>query len=136
MNLESEGKISLLVPFIQRFLTQSKLSLIFTKTLLLPNKTANFLNNLHDAYKNADGKSQSLIPANICWSSRRRRLQYVFSVTIFCLSRHLERQKIVTLKTSSRRLEDISWRYLEDMSWRCLQNVLETNKVFSGVICI
>ena len=33
MNLETEGKINLLVTFIQRFVTQSKLSLIFTKTL-------------------------------------------------------------------------------------------------------
>ena len=89
-------------------------------------------------------------PANICWSSRR--LQYVFSVTVF--------RKIVTLKTywrrlqdmswrrledmswrsledmSWRRLEDMPWRCLEDMSWRCLQNVLETNKMFSEVICI
>ena len=58
MNLEIEGKISLLVTFIQRFVTQSKLSLIFTKTLLFPNKTAYFLNNSHNAYKNADGNSK------------------------------------------------------------------------------
>ena len=104
-------------------------------------------------------------PANICWSSRRlqdmswRRLQYVFSVTIFRLPRRLEdisqdalktswrrlgRREIVTLKTCWRRLEDMSWkclegmswRYLEDMSWRCLQNVLETSKTFSEFICI
>ena len=50
--------------------------------------------------------------------------------------RRLGRRKVVTLKTSSRRLEDmswrrledISWRRLEDMSWRRLQDVLETNK--------
>ena len=57
MNLETEGKISLLVTFIQRFVTQSKLSLIFTKTLLFPHKTAYFSNNSHNAYKNADGNS-------------------------------------------------------------------------------
>ena len=89
------------------------------------------------------------IPANICWSSRR--LQHVFSVTIFRLPRRLEdalktsrkmswrrlgRQKIVTLKTSWRRLEDMSWRRLEDMSWRCLEDVLERNKMFTGDICI
>ena len=34
-------------------------------------------------------------------------------------SRRLGRRKIVTLKTSWRRLEDMSWRCLEDMSWRC-----------------
>ena len=58
MNLEIEGKISLLVTFTQRFITQSKLSLIFTKTLLFPHKTAYFSNSLHGAYKNADGKSK------------------------------------------------------------------------------
>ena len=53
-------------------------------------------------------------PANICWSWRR--LQHVFSVTILRPSRRLGRQKIVTLKTSWRRLEDMSWRCLEDIS--------------------
>ena len=42
--------------------------------------------------------------------------------------RPLERRKIVTLKTSSGRLED--------MFWRCLQDVLETNKTFTGDIYI
>ena len=42
MNLESEDKMSLLVTFIQRFVIQSKLSQIFTKTLLLPHKTTYF----------------------------------------------------------------------------------------------
>ena len=37
---------------------------------------------------------------------------------------------------SWRRLEDISWRHLQDMSWRRLQNVLETNKLSIGDICI
>ena len=52
-----------------------------------------------------------------------RRLQNVFSVTIFCLPRRLERRNIVTLKTSwrhvlktsSRRLRDkqnVYWEYL------------------------
>ena len=36
--------------------TQSKLSLIFTKTLLFPQKTAYFLNGSHESYNNADGK--------------------------------------------------------------------------------
>ena len=58
MNLESEDKMSLFVTFIQQFVTQSKLSLIFTKTLLFPHKTTYFSNNLHDAYKNADGNSK------------------------------------------------------------------------------
>ena len=58
MNLETEGKISLLITFIQRFVTQSKLSRNFTDTLLFPQKAAYFLNNLHDAYKNADGNAK------------------------------------------------------------------------------
>ena len=58
MNLETEGKISLLVTCLQRFVRQCKLSLIFTKTLLLPRKTAYFSNNLHNAYKNEDGNSK------------------------------------------------------------------------------
>ena len=58
MNLETEGKISLLVTYIQRFVTQCKLSLIFTKRLLLPRKTAYFSNNSHNANKNADGNSK------------------------------------------------------------------------------
>ena len=58
MNLETEGKISLLVTFIQRFVTQSKLSLILTTGLLFPHKAAYFSNNSHNSYKNADGNSK------------------------------------------------------------------------------
>ena len=58
MNLEIEGKISLLVTFIQRFDTQSKLTLIFTKTILFPHKTAYFSNKSYKAYKNAGGNSK------------------------------------------------------------------------------
>ena len=60
-----------------------------------------------------------------------RRLQDVFSVTIFCIktscemsSRRLGRRKIVTLKTC--------WRRLQDMSSRRLQDVLKTNKCLLG----
>ena len=70
--------------------------------------------------------------ANICWSSRR--LQDVFSITVFPLPRRLEdilqdvlktsgRSKNVTLKTSSRRLEEMSWRCLDDMSWRRFEDM-------------
>ena len=95
-----------------------------------------------------------------------RRLQHVFSVTIFFLLRRLEepckdilrllktsgrhparclgRWKIITLKTSLRSLEDISWRRLEDMPWRrfediCwrpLQDVLQRSRRFTENICI
>ena len=79
------------------------------------------------------------MPSNITW----RRLQHVFSVTIFRLprrhedifkmsSRPLGRKGIVTLKTSSRRLEDMSWRRLKDMSclktsWR---HIFKTSRCF------
>ena len=56
-----EGKISLLVTFIQRFVTQSKMSVIFTKTLLFSHETACFSSNLRDAYKNADVNSKITI---------------------------------------------------------------------------
>ena len=41
--LETEGKIYLLVTFLQCFVTQSKLSPIFTETVLFPRKTGYFL---------------------------------------------------------------------------------------------
>ena len=66
MSLETEGKISLLVPFMERFVTQSKLFLIFTKTLY-SHKTAYFVNNLYNAYKNADGNSKSNITQLNLW---------------------------------------------------------------------
>ena len=56
MNIETESKISLLLTFIQWFVTESKLSLVFTKTLLFPHETAYFSNSSHNAYKKADGK--------------------------------------------------------------------------------
>ena len=58
MNLETEGKISLLVTFIQRFVTQSKLFLIFTKTLLFTHKTDYFSSNSDNSYKDVDGNSK------------------------------------------------------------------------------
>ena len=47
----------MLLSFIQRFVTQSKSSLIFTKILSFLHKTY-FSNNLHHTYKNADGNSK------------------------------------------------------------------------------
>ena len=61
LTLETEGKIYLLVTLIQRFVAQSKLLLIFTEKLLFPRKTASFLNDRLDSYKNADGNSKSYI---------------------------------------------------------------------------
>ena len=58
--LETQGKIYLLVTFIQRLVTQSKLSLIFNETLLFPHKTVYFLNDRHDSTK-MQMTTQSLI---------------------------------------------------------------------------
>ena len=57
MNLETEGKINLLVTFIQRFVTQSKLSLIFIKTLYFFTSNRIFF-EITNACKNADGNSK------------------------------------------------------------------------------
>ena len=61
--LKIEGKNYLLITFMQRLVTHSKLSLIFTETLLFPHKTAYFLNDRHELYKykNAYGNSKSSI---------------------------------------------------------------------------
>ena len=68
LTLETEGKAYLLVTFIQRFVTKSKLSLIFTETLLFLHKTAYFLNDQHGSYKNADGNLKSYITKLILFS--------------------------------------------------------------------
>ena len=49
--LVTEGKIVLLVTFIQWFVTQSKISLMFTETLLFAHKTAYFLNDWQDLWQ-------------------------------------------------------------------------------------
>ena len=51
-------------------------------------------------------------------------LQDVFETCLEdVLQRRHRRPKIVTLKTSSRCLEDISWRRLQDISWRRLEDM-------------
>ena len=52
------------------------------------------------------------------------------------LARRLERRRFVTLKISLWRLEDMSWRGPEDMSSRHLQDILATDKMFTGNIRI
>ena len=64
MNLETEGKINLLVTFIQRFVIQSKLSLIFTKTLYFHIKQPIFRNNSYDALKNGDNSKFHITKLN------------------------------------------------------------------------
>ena len=49
--LETKSKIYLLVTFMQRLVTQIKVSLISTETLLFPHKTAYFLNVRHQSCK-------------------------------------------------------------------------------------
>ena len=122
--------------------------------------------NLYEKYKYFEPIKN--VPANICWSWSC--LQHVFSVTILCLQRRLEdifkiswghlarrledvlkmslrllgKQKIVTLKTSWGRLEDMSWRHREDMSWRCLEDMpwrrledfMEPKNILTGDTCI
>ena len=61
LTLDTEDKGYLLVTFIQRLVTKCKLSPIFTETLLFPHKTAYFLNDRYDSYKNADCNSKSYV---------------------------------------------------------------------------
>ena len=63
----------------------------------------------------------------------RKRLQDVFKTSCEISSRRISktswrrlgRRKIVTLKTS--------WRRLQDMSWRRLEDVLDINKMFTRI---
>ena len=55
MNLETEGRINFLVNFIERLVTQSKLSLIFTKTPNVHIKQPISKITYIEACKNADG---------------------------------------------------------------------------------
>ena len=89
----------------------------------------------------------------LCYPARRqsitilrlpRRVEDILQDILQASWRRLRRRKIVTLKTSWRRLEDMSWRRLDDMSWRCLEemswrrleDIMETNKILTGDICI
>ena len=90
-------------------------------------------------------------PVNILFNSKAslrhlqdmssRRLQNVFSVTIFCLPRRLEEVFKTSCEMSSRRLQDVfpkirrkivtlktCWRRLQDMTGRRLEDVLKTNR--------
>ena len=51
-------------------------------------------------------------------------------------SRGLGKRKVAMLKTSWRRLKDISRKHLEDISLRRLQDVLKAKEIFIGDICI
>ena len=52
---------------MQRFVTQNKLSLSFTKTLLFPDKTAYFSNNSYNLHNNADGNTKCNITKSNPW---------------------------------------------------------------------
>ena len=80
--------------------------------------------------------SKQLLVFKTSWRHRQdmswKRLQHVFSVTIFRLPRRLVRCLQSVFKTSSRRLED----FLEDkklLRWRRLEDVLEINKMVTGI---
>ena len=72
----------------------------------------------------------------LVWKTSSPRLQrnnFTSSKTSWRhLVRCLGRRKIVMLKTSWRRLEDMSWRCLEDISWRRLEDTMERNKILTG----
>ena len=70
------------------------------------------------------------IPVKICWSSTRlQRNNFTsFKTSWRRIHRHLGRRKIVTLKTSSRRFEDMSWRRLEDVLKTYLEDVFKTSR--------
>ena len=114
-------------------------------------KTAHFCSLMNWFLTSWTLKITSLFPENICWSSRRlqdmswRRLQHVFSVTIFRLPRRLEDVLKMSckyvLKTSwrhlTRRLEDVfktSSRRLQDIFSRRLEDVFKTKKCLLGYI--
>ena len=108
----------------QMFTTQKQ----FRSKILLTMKTATSQQTfvgLQDVLKTSSTRLQS----NNFRSSKTtwRRLAKTSSI-------RLGRQKIVMLKTSSRRLEDMSWRLLEGISWRRLQDVSEANKKFTGYL--
>ena len=90
---------------------------------------------INDELKGTYSPSKHLLVFKTSW----RRLQYVFSVTIFCLARHFED----VLSMSWIRLEDVLedeklllWWRLEDISWRRLEEVVEKNTMFTGDACI
>ena len=69
-----------------------------------------------------------------------RRLQHVFSVTIFCVPRRLEDVLKTHCNMSWRCLEDVledkkllCWRHLQDVLKTFLEDVLETDKILLGI---
>ena len=90
---------------------------------------------INDELKGTYSPSKHLLVFKTSW----RRLQYVFSVTMFCLARHFED----VLSMSWIRLEDVLedeklllWWRLEDISWRRLEEVVEKSTMFTGDACI
>ena len=81
--------------------------------------------------------------ANICSSSRRPQdvfktcLEDIFDTSsawqFFVFQGVFKRSWRHVLKTSWRHILKTSWRPLANMSWRHLQDVLETNKMVTGI---
>ena len=114
-------------------LSTSKKTFLFASMIAFQNSSKCFLFCLNgirlpSKWENLSGSStKNNYPTNNCWSWRR--LQHLFSVTIF-LQNVLEDEKLLHWRhlqaMSWRHPEDMSWRCLEDMSWICLEDVLKT----------
>ena len=66
------------------------------------------------------------MPSTLRQDMSSRRLEDVFSITIFCLARYLQD----VFKMSSRRLEDetlLRWRRVEDVFKTCLEDICKTS---------
>ena len=100
------------------------------KTLILWNSLQLAFTGCQDSLIKST-QNATLFPANICWSSRR--LQNVFSVTVFRLPRRLE-NVLKRLENALEHKKLLRWRRLEtclekvlNKSWRCLEDVLKTS---------
>ena len=78
-----KSKISLLVALIQWCVTESNLSLIFTKTLLFAHSRAYLCNNSHNAYKKADGNSKLNITKLNPWKLTFQGFKLVVTTQLF-----------------------------------------------------
>ena len=76
---------------------------------------------------------QTLVGLQDVFSTSSAFKFFFFKTSSTHFARRLGRPKIITLKTSWKRLEDMSWRRLKNMSWSRLQEVLEIKKCLLGI---